>query len=87
MLASAVLLTWHDLICSMSGKGNCRGSACAKRFFHTLKVEMGHGKSFTARSDMRRAVFGYIEVDYNRTRRLGANGYISPLAFENKMIA
>ena len=36
---------------------------------------------------MRRAVFEYIEVDYNRTRRHSANGYTSPMAFETKMIA
>jgi transposase InsO family protein len=39
------------------------------------------------REDMRRAVFEYIEVDYNRTMRHSANGYISPLSFESKMAA
>jgi len=29
-----------------------------------------------------RKVFEYIEVDYNRSRRHSANGYISPMAFE-----
>ena len=81
------LLAKHDLICSMSGKGNCYDNAVAESFFHTLKVEMVHGESFATREAMRRAVFKYIEVDYNRTRRHSANGYISPLAFENKMIA
>ena len=37
------LLSKHDLICSMSGKGNCYDNACAESFFHTLKVEMVHG--------------------------------------------
>lgn len=54
---------------------------------HTLKVEMVHGESFATREAMRRAVFEYIEVDYNRTRRHSANGHISPVAFENKMAA
>ncbi|MBU1277003.1 MAG: IS3 family transposase, partial [Proteobacteria bacterium] len=36
---------------------------------------------------MRRAVFEYIEVDYNRTRRHSANGNISPMAFETNMVA
>jgi len=75
------------LLCSMSDKGNCYDNACAESFFHSLKAEMVHGESFAAREDMRRAVFEYIEVDYNRTRRHSANGYISPLAFENKMVA
>ena len=81
------LLAKHDLICSMSCKGNCYDNAVAESFFHTLKVEMVHGDSFATREDMRRTVFEYIEVDYNRTRRHSANGYISPLALENKMVA
>ena len=81
------LLARQDLICSMSGKGNCYDNAVAESFFHTLKVETIHGENFATREAMRRAVFEYIEVDYNRTRRHSANGYISPLAFENKMIA
>jgi putative transposase len=81
------LLAKHDLICSMSGKGNCHDNAVAESFFHTLKVELIHGQYFTTREGMRRAVFEYIEVDYNRTRRHSANGYISPLAFKHKMVA
>jgi hypothetical protein len=34
--------------------------------------------------ELRRAVFKYLEVDYNRNRRLSANGYLSPEAFEAK---
>ncbi len=34
-----------------------------------------------------RAVFEYIEIDYNRTRRHSANGYLSPLAFESQQVA
>ncbi len=81
------LLAKHDLLCSMSGKGNCYDNACAESFFHTLKVESVHCERFATRKDMRRAVFEYIEVDYNRTRRHSANGYISPVAFEIKMAA
>jgi putative transposase len=81
------LMAKHDLLCSMSGKGNCYDNACAESFFHTLKVESVHGERFATREDMRRAVFEYIEVDYNRTRRHSANGYISPVAFEIKMAA
>ena len=78
------LLAKHDLICSMSGKGNCYDNVCAESFFHTLKVELIHGDSFATREYMRQAVFEYIEVDYKRTRGHRANGYISPLAFEIK---
>ncbi len=40
------LLPKHDLVCSMSGKGNCYDNTVAKSFFHTLKVELIHGESF-----------------------------------------
>jgi len=71
----------------MSGKGNCYDNACAESFFHTLKVEMVHGQSLVSREAMLRAVFEYIEIDYNRTRRHSANGYRSPLAFEAQQVA
>lgn len=81
------LLDEHGLICSMSGKGNCYDNACAESFFHSLKVEAIHGERFITREEMRQTVFEYIEVDYNRTRRHSANGYISPAAFEAKQVA
>lgn len=54
------LLAKQDLICSMSGKGNCYDNACAESFFHTLKVEMVHGEHFATRESIRRAVFEFI---------------------------
>jgi len=81
------LIATHKLQCSMSAKGNCYDNACAESFFHSLKVELIHGERFTTRDAMREAVFEYIEVDYNRTRRHSANGYLSPEAFEAKKVA
>jgi transposase InsO family protein len=76
------LMMQHQLVCSMSAKGNCYDNACAESFFHTMKVEAIHGECFATREEMRHTVFEYIEVDYNRTRRHSANGRISPMAFE-----
>ena len=76
------LMTKYQLVCSMSGKGNCYDNACAESFFHSLKVEAIHGERFATREEVRHTVFEYIEVDYNRTRRHSATGYISPMAFE-----
>jgi len=36
---------------------------------------------------MRRQVFEYVELDYNKQRRHSAIGMISPEAFEARMIA
>jgi transposase InsO family protein len=81
------LIKKHKLRCSMSAKGNCYDNACAESFFHSLKVEAIHGEIFTTREAMRQTVFEYIEVDYNRTRRHSANGFISPEAFEAQHVA
>jgi len=66
----------------MSGTSNCYDNACAKSFFHSLKVEAIHGESFSSRETLRRTVFEYIEVKYNRTRRQSTNSYFSPEVFE-----
>jgi putative transposase len=81
------LIRRHELLCSMSAKGNCYDNAVAESFFHTLQVEVIHGERFPTRALMRQTVFEYIEVDYNRTRRHSANGYISPEAFEAQQVA
>jgi len=85
--AYQALIKRHALLCSMSAKGCCYDNACAESFFHTLKVEAIHGERFATREEMRQTVFEYIEVDYNRTRRHSANGYISPEAFEAQRVA
>lgn len=37
------------------------------------------------RNQMRQTIFEYIEVDYNRTRRHSALGYLNPVNFEQQM--
>lgn len=81
------LLATHTLHASMSAKGNCYDNACAESFFHTLKVEAIHGERFATREALRHTVFEYIEVDYNRTRRHSALGYVSPALFEAQRVA
>ncbi len=39
------------------------------------------------REQMRQTVFGYIEVDYNRTRRHSTLGYLSPEKYEQTEVA
>lgn len=81
------LLTRHELLCSMSAKGNCYDNACAESFFHTMKVEAIHGERFATRAEMRSVVFEYIEIDYNRNRDHSTNGYMSPVEFEALNVA
>ncbi|MCE9687447.1 IS3 family transposase [Shewanella sp. AS16] len=78
------LIARHELNQSMSRKGNCWDNACAESFFHSLKVEAIQYEPIMDRETMRQAVFEYIEVDYNKSRRHSALGYLSPENFEQK---
>lgn len=80
-------LSGHSLIQSMSRKGNCWDNACVESFFHSMKVEAVRGDDLVDRKTMRHRVFEYIEVDYNRTRRHSALGFVSPEAFEQASLA
>jgi transposase InsO family protein len=53
----------------MSQKGDCWDNAVAESFFHTLKVELIHGKTYITRQEAKTAIFEYIEGFYNRQRR------------------
>ena len=72
----------HGLVASMSGRGNCYDNAVAESFFSTLKNELVHHCDFHTREAARAAIFDYIEIFYNRSRRHQTLGYLSPLQFE-----
>ncbi len=61
------MLRKHGLRCSMSAKGNCYDNACAKTFFHSLKIEAIYGNRYLTGDSIRQEVFEYIETFYNTT--------------------
>jgi putative transposase len=67
---------------SMSAKGAPHDNAVVESFFSNLKNELVHHCQFADRDSARTAIFDYIELFYNRTRRHQALGYISPIQFE-----
>jgi putative transposase len=71
----------------MSRKGDCWDNAVAESFFHTLKVELIHGKTYNTRQEAKTAIFKYIEVFYNRQRRHSYLGYLSPVDFSSVLLA
>lgn len=85
--AFRTLLQSHSVVQSMSRKGDCWDNACVESFFHSLKVEAVLYEPMLDRENMRQAVFEYIEVDYNRTRRHSYLGYLSPDNFELAYVA
>jgi putative transposase len=68
---------------SMGTVGDAYDNAMAESYFALLESELLSGRKFKTRSEAAMALFTYIEAWYNRTRRHGALGQISPLAFEN----
>lgn len=78
------LLKKHNMICSMSRKGNCFDNACAETFFSTIKCELLYNTQYATREQARRDIFWYIETFYNRQRRHQALNYMTPYAFAQK---
>jgi len=76
------LLKRQGFVQSMSGKGNCYDNAIMETFFHTLKTELVYFERYRTKEDVRRSIFEYIEVFYNRVRRRSALNYKSPTEFE-----
>ncbi len=75
-------LARHGIDCSMSGAGNCYDNAAMESFFGLLKRERVNRVRYRTRDEARADVFDYIEVFYNRKRRHGYVGNISPADFE-----
>jgi transposase InsO family protein len=76
-------LAEHDMVCSMSRKGECHDNAVAESFFHTIKNELVHARRFKTRDEAKQAIFKYIELFYNRRRRHSYLNYQAPLVYEN----
>lgn len=77
-----LLLSEHDITCSMSRPGNCYDNAMKESFWSTLKREAIGERVFESIAEARAALFEYIEVFYNRIRRHSSLGYVSPETFE-----
>ena len=77
-------LAKHGIECSMSSTGNCYDNAVVESFFGLLKRERVNRTRYRTRDEARADVFDYIEVFYNRKRRHGYLGNISPADFEER---
>lgn len=75
----------NEMICSMSGKGECWDNAVAESFFHSLKTEHVYLTKYETREEAARNIFEYIEVFYNRTRMHSTLGFLSPVEYEEKL--
>lgn len=80
------LLDQHGIQCSMSARGHCYDNAPVESFFALLKREWIRRRVYATREEAKADVFAYIEVFYNRNRRHGTLGYVSPVAFEQEVL-
>jgi transposase InsO family protein len=79
------LLAEHHMIQSLSRPRQCWDNAVAESFFASLKLELIDRHSWATRTRVRRAVFDYIEVFYNRQRLHSSLGYCTPTEYETKI--
>ena len=80
------LLKKNGITCSMSDKGCCYDNAVVESFFASLKRERTKRRNYRTRDEARADVFDYIERFYNRKRRHGTIGNISPVEFEKRTL-
>jgi len=74
----------HGIQCSMSARGNCYDNAVVESFFGLMKRERVNRTRYLTRDEAKQDIFDYIERFYNRKRRHGYLGNISPAAFEKR---
>jgi len=74
----------HNIILSMSRRGNCYDNAVAESFFKTIKKELVKKQIFLTRKIASSKIFEYIEMFYNPKRRHSYLGHISPNEFEKR---
>jgi putative transposase len=80
----ASFLKHHNLVHSMSRRGNCHDNAVAESFFNLLKRERIRRRVYRSRDEARQDVFDYIEMFYNPKRKHVRNGMLSPVEFEKQ---
>ncbi len=79
------LLSDHQILQSMSRKGNCWDNAPAESFFKTLKYELDMPDLFADYQQAKMALFEFIEIWYNRKRRHSALNYLTPAQAQHNL--
>ncbi|MDQ6697264.1 MAG: IS3 family transposase [Actinomycetota bacterium] len=80
------LLAEHKIRPSLSRPRQCWDNAVAEAWFGSFKREVIERRSWATHTQLRRAVFEYIEVTYNRNRLHSSLGYLTPNEYEAGLI-
>jgi len=76
----------YGIVGSMS-KGGCPyDNDCVESFFSTAKRECIYRKEYDTMEEVRRDMFDYIELFYNRKRMHRTLGYRSPVEYRQQQL-
>jgi putative transposase len=70
------------LVPSMGSVGDCYDNAMIEAFWSRMQVELLDRHRWHTRVELANAIFEYLELFYNRTRRHSSLGMLTPLEFE-----
>jgi len=77
------MLKQHQVIISMSRKGNPYDNAACESFMKTLKYEEVYRNEYRDFDEARASIGEFLERVYNQKRLHSALGYVPPAEFEN----
>ena len=80
------MLSEHNIQGSMSKAGCPYDNSCMESFFASLKKEYFYRREYATIDNVRRDLFYYIEIFYNRKRLHSSLGYMSTVAYRLKGI-
>lgn len=80
-------LKTHGMTCSMSRRGNCYDNAVIESFHAIFKRELIYQEKFPTQEIAQKEIYWYLEFFYNRKRKHGSLGNMSPDRFESKYYA
>jgi len=72
----------NGIVPSMNRPRHCQDNAHMESFFHSLKAELTHQRSYASDAELNASVAGYIDRFYNEKRIHSSLGYHSPVEFE-----
>jgi putative transposase len=70
------------LVPSMGSVGDCYDNSMIEAFWSRMQVELLDRHRWRTRVELANAIFEYLEIFYNRTRRHSALGMLTPIQFE-----
>lgn len=72
----------RGIVPSMNRPRHCQDNAHMESFFHSLKAELTHQRSYASDAELNASMAGYINRFYNEKRIHSSLGYHSPVEFE-----